>query len=64
MNDTRATVLQLCPLSAYLEAGVTQRFELIRWFDLSDAEQAAWLEERAHAVRAIVTGGHMAAATP
>lgn len=59
MNDTRATVLQLCPLSAYLEAGVTQRFELIRWFDLSDAEQAAWLEERAHAVRAIVTGGHM-----
>jgi lactate dehydrogenase-like 2-hydroxyacid dehydrogenase len=59
MNDTRATVLQLCPLSNYLEAGVMQRFEVIHWFELSELEQADWLARRAPAVRAIVTGGHV-----
>jgi lactate dehydrogenase-like 2-hydroxyacid dehydrogenase len=59
MNESRATALQLCPFSPYLEAGLAQRFELVRWFELEAAAQNAWLKERAKSVRAVVTGGHI-----
>jgi lactate dehydrogenase-like 2-hydroxyacid dehydrogenase len=59
MNDRRQTALQLCPLSAHLESGLNQRFDLIRWFELGDSEQIASLRERASAVRAVITGGHV-----
>ncbi len=59
MNESRATALQLCPFSAHLESGLRQRFELVRWFEFSAAEQAAWLERQASKVRAVVTGGHV-----
>jgi lactate dehydrogenase-like 2-hydroxyacid dehydrogenase len=59
MTQPRAAALQLCPFSSYLEAALDARFEVIRWFRLNDAERSAWLQERADAVRAVVTGGHV-----
>ena len=59
MTQSRAAALQLCPFSAYLEAALDARFEVIRWFRLNDAERSAWLQERAATVRAVVTGGHV-----
>ena len=59
MNDLRAIALQLCPFSPRLEAGLNERFEVVRWFELGADEQAAWLATQAQAVRAVVTGGHV-----
>ncbi len=59
MNTPRATALQMCPFSAYLEAGLLARFDVVRWFELAPAEQAAWLRDNAATVRAIATGGHV-----
>ena len=59
MNHPRATALQLCPFSAHLEAGLNRRFTLIRWFEFGSKEQAAWLQQHADSVRAVVTGGHV-----
>ena len=59
MTHQRAVLLQLCPFSDHLEAALAQRFEVIRWFGLNDAERSAWLRESAAAVRAVVTGGHV-----
>jgi lactate dehydrogenase-like 2-hydroxyacid dehydrogenase len=59
MTQPRAAALQLCPFSPYLEAALNERFEVIRWFGLNDAERSAWLQERAATVRAVVTGGHV-----
>lgn len=64
MNESRTTAIQLCPLSGYLETGLGKCFELIRWFDLSEAEQVAWLGQRAAAVRAVITGGHVGCSNP
>ena len=38
-----ATALQLCPFSAALEAGLRERFAVVRWFELDEAGKAAWL---------------------
>jgi lactate dehydrogenase-like 2-hydroxyacid dehydrogenase len=62
MTPRRAWALQLCPLSAYLEAGLAERFEVIRWFDLDADEKLAWLGLGAGAVRAVVTAGHVGCA--
>lgn len=51
--------LQLCPFSDFLENELFNRFEIIRWFALSPAQQQAWLSEQAGSVRAVVTGGHI-----
>ena len=59
MNDLRAIALQLCPFSPRLEAGLSARFDVIRWFALSEAEQANWLAAQASGVQAVVTGGHI-----
>jgi lactate dehydrogenase-like 2-hydroxyacid dehydrogenase len=59
MNARRGVVLQLCPFSAYLEAGLGERFEVVRWFELGDAERAAWLESDAQRVGAVASGGHL-----
>src|SRR5579863_5536226 len=59
MSPPRAAALQLCPFSDYLEAALAQRFEVLRWFALSEAERAAWLHQHAGRVRAVVTGGHV-----
>ncbi|HEV2703532.1 MAG TPA: 2-hydroxyacid dehydrogenase [Steroidobacteraceae bacterium] len=59
MSLFNAAALQLCPFSDYLETALAQRFEVIRWFALSDAERAQWLAEQAAAVRAVITGGHV-----
>ena len=57
MQTLRPVALQLSPFSAYLESGLSARFEVIRWFELQPSEQAAWLSANASVVRAVVTGG-------
>jgi lactate dehydrogenase-like 2-hydroxyacid dehydrogenase len=59
MNESRVTALQLCPFSPYLETGLAQRFDVVRWFALDATAQSAWLQQRAESVRAVVTGGHI-----
>jgi lactate dehydrogenase-like 2-hydroxyacid dehydrogenase len=59
MTPQGSAALQLCPFSAYLEATLAQRFQVIRWFELSDAERTRWLDEHASSVRAVITGGHV-----
>ncbi len=59
MNDLRTIALQLCPFSPRLEAGLSARFDVIRWFELSEGEQSTWLAAQAPGVHAVVTGGHV-----
>jgi len=59
MNETRASALQLCPFSAYLEAGLNARFKVVRWFEMDEGARAAWLAAHGPSVRAVVTGGHI-----
>lgn len=59
MSASRPVALQLFPLSDYLEQGVAARFEVVRWFELDAAAQAACLAELAPRVRAVVTSGHV-----
>ncbi len=51
--------LQLCPFSAYLEAGLSLRFDVVRWDRLELAAQHDFLARRAGEVFAVVTGGHL-----
>jgi lactate dehydrogenase-like 2-hydroxyacid dehydrogenase len=57
MSEALSVALQLRPLSAAMEAGLAQRFQVVRWFELSTAEQSEWLSRCASSVRAVVTGG-------
>ncbi|MET0292845.1 MAG: 2-hydroxyacid dehydrogenase [Steroidobacteraceae bacterium] len=59
MPNELPVALQLCPFSAFLEAGLSLRFEVIRWFKLDEAAQSKFLVERANTVRAVVSGGHI-----
>ncbi|MEO8753874.1 MAG: 2-hydroxyacid dehydrogenase [Casimicrobiaceae bacterium] len=59
MSHVRPLALQLCPFSPYLEAELAKRFEVVRWFDLAAAARATLLHDRAQAVQAVVTGGHL-----
>jgi lactate dehydrogenase-like 2-hydroxyacid dehydrogenase len=59
MSAERPIALQLCGFSPYLEAALGQRFEVVRWFELDDGAREALLRDRAAAVRAVVTGGHV-----
>lgn len=61
-REARTIALQLCPFSSYLETGLAQRFEVVRWFELAAAEQEEWLRRRAASVRTVVTGGHVGCA--
>src|SRR5690349_20219661 len=54
--------LQLCPFSDFLEAGLRQRFEVVRWFELDDAARVALLSQSAASVLAVVSGGHLGVA--
>lgn len=51
--------LQLCPFSAYLEAEIAGRFTVVKWFTIPDQYKEEWLKDNGHAVRAVVTGGHI-----
>src|SRR5437870_5755168 len=55
----RSAALQLCPFSDHLEAGLRQRFEVVRWFELAEATRATLLSQRAASIRAVVSGGHL-----
>lgn len=55
----QGVMLQLCPLSDYLEAQLTERAPVVRWFDLDEAAQGAWLATEAESAKVVVTGGHL-----
>lgn len=59
MHDPAPVALQMHPFSEYLESRLKTRFDVVRWFELSDAEKSAFLQQRAAAVRAVITGGHI-----
>jgi lactate dehydrogenase-like 2-hydroxyacid dehydrogenase len=59
MTESGAAALQLCPFETALEAGLAARFEVIRWFELSDADRASWLDAHAASVRVIATSGNV-----
>jgi lactate dehydrogenase-like 2-hydroxyacid dehydrogenase len=59
MNPQTPAALQLCPFSTYLETALARRFEVVRWFTLSDSERAQYLQDHAPRVRAVITGGHV-----
>lgn len=59
MTDTRPLILQLFPLSDYLENGMAQRGDVVRWFELEADARADLLARNAANVRAIVTAGHI-----
>ncbi len=57
--SARPIALQMSPFSAYLESGIAQRFEVVRWFDLDEISRQALLRERAPQVQVVVTAGHV-----
>lgn len=59
MSKTRPTLLQLNPFMEFLENGLNERFEVVRWFELADAEQRAWLDAHAAEVEAVASGAHI-----
>lgn len=59
MTDTTPLILQLFPLSDYLEQGIAQRGEVVRWFELDDDARSDLLARRPGEVRAVVTAGHI-----
>jgi lactate dehydrogenase-like 2-hydroxyacid dehydrogenase len=63
MSQVRAAALQLCPFSSYLEAGLAARFEVIRWYTLSEPQRSEWLRQHAATVCAVITGGHVGCST-
>ena len=59
MTTARPTLLQLCPFADFLEAGLAERFEVVRWFELSAGAQQDWLAAHAGAVQAVAAGAHI-----
>jgi lactate dehydrogenase-like 2-hydroxyacid dehydrogenase len=59
MNKPKFLVLQLCPYSAYLESHLGEQFEVVKWFELDELQQSAWLATYRQEVRGIATGGHL-----
>jgi lactate dehydrogenase-like 2-hydroxyacid dehydrogenase len=47
-----------------LEKGLADRFEIIRWFDLNQAERNALLQSRADEIVAVATSGHIGCPSP
>ena len=64
MASMRPLALQLCPFSDYLQQGIEQRLEAVRWYELGDAEQRALLAARASECRVVATGGHIGCPKP
>jgi len=59
MSDLRPVALQLAVFSPHLEAGLSRRFEVVRWFELDATAQASVLQAQAPRVRAVVTAGQV-----
>jgi lactate dehydrogenase-like 2-hydroxyacid dehydrogenase len=51
--------LQLCPFSNYLEDGLAEKLDLVRWFEMNKAAQEDFLALRSGECRLVVTGGHI-----
>ncbi len=63
MTQSRAAALQLCPFSSYFEAGLAARFDVIRWYTLSEMARNDWLRQHAATVQAVITGGQIGCST-
>lgn len=50
-------ILQLCPLTAALEASLSEKYKVHRWFEIPDQE--AFLSAHGQAIKGVVTGGHV-----
>jgi lactate dehydrogenase-like 2-hydroxyacid dehydrogenase len=59
MNQSTRRILQMFPLSAYLESELAKRGSVCRWFELDAAAQAQWLQAHAAEVQGMVTAGHI-----
>ncbi|MGE4430315.1 MAG: 2-hydroxyacid dehydrogenase [Sphingobium sp.] len=59
MTMTQPTAIQMAPFSAYLEEQLERRFRIIRWHDLTPAEQQAALDGADETLCAVVTNGHV-----
>jgi lactate dehydrogenase-like 2-hydroxyacid dehydrogenase len=59
MTAARPTLLQLNPFADFLEAGLDERFSVVRWFEIPEARRPAWLEAHGAEVQAIASGAHM-----
>jgi lactate dehydrogenase-like 2-hydroxyacid dehydrogenase len=64
MADPKPVALQLFPLSPYLEKGIAERCDVVRWFDLAADAQEHVLATRGAEVRAVVTAGHIGCPDP
>jgi len=53
----RIQALQMRPFSPWLEQELHSRFEVHRWFEISDRER--FLSERGQSIKAVVTGGEI-----
>ena len=59
--EKKLLLLQLCPLSEFLEAKLAELFTVHKSFD--DPANDTWLRQHAGEVRAVATGGHIGIAT-
>jgi lactate dehydrogenase-like 2-hydroxyacid dehydrogenase len=57
--SARPIALQMSAFSAYLESGLAQRFEVVRWFELPETARQELLRSHADMIRAVVTAGHV-----
>lgn len=61
---TRLTIFQLCPFSDYLEGQLNDRFDVVRLFEMSDADRQSALARHGDARCGVATGGHIGCPTP
>ncbi len=59
MADKMPLALQMCPFSDYLEAGLAEQVDLVRWFAMDEAARDDFLSRRAQECSVVVTGGHI-----
>lgn len=59
MSTNKAVALQLCAFSSYLEDALAARVELVRWYELGEAERTRFLGTSAGQCRVVITGGHI-----
>lgn len=59
MTADARLALQMCPFSGYLEAGIAERFQVVRWYELDDPARESLLATRAGDICAVATAGHI-----
>jgi lactate dehydrogenase-like 2-hydroxyacid dehydrogenase len=59
MTSGSRIALQMCPFSAYLESGMADRFQVVRWFELDEPARGSLLATRSTDICAVATAGHI-----